>query len=456
MTIVAGGARGVSIPQGLEFDLFSGRLNGLGPVDFSVGDETEDSVVTLHEQAGDLSWHLVFTLPPDAAVLRVEGRVFNRTWAPIAYNAGFTVHGSGLAQVTPAGTWTGTSRFEEPSRELMPHQLDVWGVQFVPFSGSTICTAASEGGVLSLEEGFRFQATRHIKGKVFIQLEGGQTLEAPIDILPEVPFVSDMPGRVTAVAIRDEQGDTIFSWLGSSASELKPEPSNGPSLATQAESLFTGKDVTFALNHAEFDLRLRAPAKTLKAIAAMRENDFLEASRHLDEALLSNAEDHIVWLLKAMIARKSGEETDDLLNAHFLAPLEPLLRMESFLAQNLHTKEKSSLVTPLAENPDALVEGACFLYDLGQYDDLSRWADECLRHREVPMLRYLLADALLSNSPMSVDAASNISKAAATPVNPPYPWRATEKRVLTRLCERFPTDDRIRDLLALMNARAQI
>jgi hypothetical protein len=204
--------------------------------------------------------------------------------------------------------------------------------------------------------------------------------------------------------------------------------------------------------HHSFDLRTKHAATVLRAIAFIRAGNWVQAQRSLDDALTCGAENHLVWLLKAIVARKTGDETDDLLNGHFLAPLEPLFRVESFLAQNVQSREPSPLVAPIADNPEALIEGAAFLFQLGLFDDLSRWVDECLRHREVPMLRYFLAEALFARSPMSVDAASHLQRASQAPINPPYPWRQIEKTVLSRLALRVPNDARIQDLLELIKA----
>lgn len=447
LRFVQSGPRSVSLRSGFRFELSPERLNELGPVDFVLGEEDEASV-TLAEHVGDLSWHLLISLPPDAAVIRFEGRVFNRSWTPVPYNASFVCDELGLHLVS--GDWVGNSRFAD-SADLMPHQLDVWGVEVVP--GPADAVSVTNLGALRIGETLGFQATRPIQGKMFIQLETGQTLEAPIDVLPEAPFMAPLPGPVSAVAIRDENGETIFSWAsGQEAPETDVDVfSGGPSLAFAAHRMVeTG--LLPSLGKYEFDLRTKSAAKCLRAMSAVRIGDFEEGRRLLDDSLNSNAEDHLVWLLRAIVARKLGEETDDLLNAHYLAPLEPLLRMESFLAQNHQTKEASPLVAPLAESPDALVGGACFLYELGLWDELSRWIDECLRHREIPMLRYFLADALLASSPMSVDAANHIARAAQAPINPPYPWRPVEGFVLRRLHARFPQDTRLSDLVGLVAA----
>jgi len=457
MTFLAGGVRGVGLDQGIRFELTPERTNSLGPVDF-VADEDEDgsATVTLGEIHGDLSWHLILTMPPDSATVGIEGRVFNRSWHSVAYNAEFRYADAGIHFHCEPGGWIVSSagavqRFEL-ARHLMPQQLDVWGVMLIPAEGAV--DAVCPDGALSVGERFAFQATRPFKGEIFVLLDSGQTLEAPVEIDPAAAFGADLPGRVVGVSIRDEEGRTVLHWPASDISLPVPDERGVDleflSAAVEAESASETE-----LAHHAFDLRTRHAAHMLMAVSYIRAGNWAQAQRSLDDALSYGAENHLVWLIKAILARKEGSETDDLLNGHFLAPLEPLFRMESFLSQNVQTREPSPLIAPLADNPGALIEGAAFLFHLGLYDDLSRWVDECLRHREVPMLRYFLAEALLARSPMSVDAASHVQRAAQTPINPPYPGRPVEITVLRRLSERFPDEARIKDLLDLWASRSK-
>jgi hypothetical protein len=68
------------------------------------------------------------------------------------------------------------------------------------------------------------------------------------------------------------------------------------------------------------------------------------------------------------------------------------------------------------------------------------------------MLRYILADALLTDSRMEVEAAQFVQQAKDKPIAPPYPWRHYERKVLARLTARFPLDARIADLLRGLEA----
>lgn len=435
------GNRGVDLRQGIEFDIQPhGRQNRLGPVDVLFDESEEIARVTLAEIDGPLSWHLIYTLMPGSAVLRIEGRVFNRSLSSVPYNPSFSNLANGKVAVLSADgePWPDGARFAAP-RQLMPHQLHVWGVEMVPMSNPGERLAVSSAGTVTLEGNrLRFQATAPLQGKMYLLL-GDQTLAADIDVQPEVPFNADIPARPDQLAIEID-GSRILDW--------PREQFHFPAVIEQPVDL---REIDIReFDWLEFDLRSRPAVKVMRAREAFRAGDWEQAHAHLEDALLVNAEDHLVWLMKAIVARKTGEETEDLLNAHFLAPLEPLLRMESFLSQNHQEKEKSPLVAPIAENPDLLVEGAIFLYDLGLFEDLARWVDECLRHREVPMLRYILAATLFERADMHVDAANHLRRANETPINPPYPWRDVERRILGSLRDRHP-HPRLDELIALFD-----
>jgi tetratricopeptide (TPR) repeat protein len=186
---------------------------------------------------------------------------------------------------------------------------------------------------------------------------------------------------------------------------------------------------------------------------AASEGRYHDAHRDIEQALLFDAEDHLAWWSQAVLARLMGsdeEEAGVLLNAHYLAPLEPALRAESFLSQSaMMGKEPSSILRPLAESPEQFVEVACLLLDMGLYDQATRWIDEALRHGDLAMLRYLQAFAYLSASRMSVDAAEQVAAAGRLPFGPPLPWRDIEGVALRFLRDRFSADSTLASYLEL-------
>ncbi|HZH99182.1 MAG TPA: hypothetical protein VEX38_09445 [Fimbriimonadaceae bacterium] len=481
-----GGPRGVVLERGMEL-LVGENLNSLGPVEVQIAepeDAEEPAGLCFAELASGLplSYHVFYHLPPDTCVVSAEVRVFNRSLVVERYSAGLRIHqlrathhataavyydqghDSGLAVLFEEGEFVGadaSTLFRAQQQELVPGQLDVWRFSLTPFSGLSSVPSVGPGASIVLEtEAVRVQAHRRLTGaKLIVQTPNG-ALEAPADLYPERIFEASVAGlnATGAVLIDAERGESARSdrQAGGPTGLGTANLAGGRSAYESAVTLFdSGASPAVPCQQASRDLGFKGPAYQLLGFHALRSGAYVEAASSFENALLFNAEDHLAWWGKALAQRLHSNEEDpaspELPNAHFLAPLEPLLRAEAFLAQNNTDRAPNPLIKPLADSPDAMVEVGCWLYRLKLYEQLAKWVDEALRHREIPMLRYLLADALLSQSRMAVEAAEHVRAAAQAPVNPPYPWRATERLVLERLTERFPTDSRIRDLLSLMD-----
>lgn len=421
------GRRGVRLEGGIELSLDGReRLNSMGPVDFQVLDE-EDAVILGELSSGSgLSWHLRVSLAPNRASVQIGVRVANRTLEDVPYRGGLLVP-SGIHVVAEPGVLFGSFRNAQ-LEALSGRQVDNWMCELVP---SDLPRGIANGSaVSSVADGLHIEALEPMIGhKVAIQM-AGETLALVTDLYPEIVSHFDLDGVPDAVAILSPEGEVKHV-----------------SNATYDED-------AIRLRRRLLDGGGRGAGYVGLAQIACRKGSFEEASGHLDDALTFNGDDPLAWWLKAVVSRHLGklDERSELLNAHFVAPFEPALRAESFLSTGIETKEASALVRPLSESPDAMVEVAVLLAEVGLWEDLARWIDECLRHREIPMLRYVLADALLSDSRMEVEAAQHVRVAEDKPVTPPYPWRAYEIGVLRRLALRFPQDPRIRDLLAVAEA----
>jgi hypothetical protein len=138
-------------------------------------------------------------------------------------------------------------------------------------------------------------------------------------------------------------------------------------------------------------------------------------------------------------------------NAHYLAPLEPLLRAEAFLNQSPEMgPEPSPLVKPMQGRPEHLVEVAARWLETGRADQATRWIDESLRHVESPMLLYLQAYAFLRAGRMEVEIPNLLRRASAIGYQPPFPYREIELEALTALENRFPDDVLIAKFRRLM------
>lgn len=103
-------------------------------------------------------------------------------------------------------------------------------------------------------------------------------------------------------------------------------------------------------------------------------------------------------------------------------------------------KDPNPILLPLAENPENFIEVACLLIEMGVYGEATRWMDEAVRHKDLPMLRYLQAYCFLTGSRMAAEAAEQISNASRLGFSAPFPFRPVEKTALEALSARFPDD----------------
>ncbi len=470
-----GGRRGARLTAGIQLLLdVDDRPNDLGPVDYQIEEPPE--AIWIAESAGGtgLSFHLRIELPPERAELRLEARVLNRTRRPLPYNgalafdlgdaafdgrvayvasrrAGLRVASEALERGAFAEGRLVWSRFSKAGL-LGARQTDAWQAVLTPFSGFDGLPHVADD-VAAFHDAVRVQAqaTEPVSGaRLLLGLADGQTLEAPADLYPEHVLEIPLDGLASApvaLAIQAEGRDLLRAQAHAAeelpSGEAAPVGLDDPSVGTLDEA---------ALLRLAFSPAHRSLAHLERGHRALARGDHEEADLHLENALLYNGDDPLNWWAKAMARRHSAtdEEGPELPNAHYLAPLEPALRAEAFLAQSpAQGKEPNPLVAPLAEKPESLIEVAALLLEIGVYAQASRWIDEALRHRDLAMLRYLAAWALLVGSRMEAEAAFQIAAAARLPFDPPYPWREIEFRALRELRERFPDDARLKGYAAL-------
>jgi len=436
LRVEEGGKRGVRVVGGIELSLDGAeRLDAAGPVDVQwIEEETGEVAAVLGALAAGagISWHLRISLPADRAAIRLEAKIFNRTLQPVAYRGGLLIEpGMPVAYGAESGVFEGGPFRSATMTSLAPRQVDNWSCEIAPTELPQPCLAGD--AILSLEGGtLRISSLEPIFDAKIVLSSGGQSFETRSDLTPDAPLEFDVAHfpSVEHVAILDTDGVERLRW-------------------SRSDTL----DAEGRLRRQLLQADSRGAANVGLALLALAKGDRGKAGSYLDDALATNAEDHLVWWLKAALARNAGERSDEapeLLNAHFLAPLEPLLRVESFLAADTRTREPNPLVRSLAEDPDAATEVAVQLLEASLLEDLATWVDECLRHRDTPMLRYLLAFTLLTRSRMRAEAAQHVALAGKLALLPPYPWRATEIEALKGLAAAFPDDARLGELVALV------
>jgi hypothetical protein len=444
-----GGPRGVELRHGVEIALDGrSRPNSMGRVSFELdepGDEEDAAGVWCAETSlhGGLSVHWHFSLAPGEFALRIEVRVANRSYEARRYNGGLLIHGTDLALLPDSRfAFAHHCRFAGEAT-LGARQADVWRACLVPIEGGATHVASTVALRLA-PEGVRVQSVRPMPGgKLVLRTEDGRSLEAPADLDPERPLEIPLDGlKPSALALLDgDRREVLRTDVSPPIAAAVPNPGLSASVLENAKG-----ELESLLAHTA----LRGPAASGLSRQALRRGDFAEAGRLAEDALLYNGDDPLTWWQLAIAKRLAGDEDPTpLMNAHYLAPLEPLLRAEAFLAQGpAQGKEPNPLVTPLAHIPEDLVEVAAVLVDHGLADEAARWIDEALRHVDLAMLRYLMAFLLLRETRMEAEAANHVAAARRAQL-PPMPWRPIEHEAIRALAERFPQDERLARLISV-------
>jgi len=435
--LVDGGPRGAYLDLGARL-VYGGhdRLNGAGMVHYlpvEGADEGDPASVWIGEVCvgSPLSFNACWALPPDRAEIRLEWRTLNRSLRNAQYDPAIGL--SSPVHLSSPQPIVDGRRFRSAS-ELGPRQADTWRIVLTPtFGGASPDFVNSEAWV-SVNAGSVWIGTvcERLAHKLVLLTADGQTLEAAVDLYPE--HIQEIPlGGLSPVGLvlLDSDRQEILRWEGT-ASSTAPGASL-PALAPFDSSV----DSNVLLDQTSY-LPFRSAASTELARRAMVASEMAQAQEHLQDALNFNADDPLLWWELAVTERtlNPDEPPSALPNAHYLAPLEPVLRAESFLAQNHATHEPSPLLRSFG--PDDFLEVACLLLERGRNEDASRWLDEAIRHQDGAMLRILMADLLLSSSRMQTEAAAHVARASELAGQPPLPWRDFEIAALARVAAAFP------------------
>lgn len=283
--------------------------------------------------------------------------------------------------------------------------------------------------------------------RLLVQNTAGETFEMPINLYPEKLFEADLtgiPGTVLVAQLKDESNHIL-----STIPNHLPDP-----VHVQQTQPFEF-EISSSLSEPQLLSQLSNPLLRLPSLIELaahytESGDYQAADRCYEQALLYNGDDPLLWWAKAANKRLGGIDADapeklELLNAHFLSPLEPCLRGEAFLSMpQTHGKEKSPVLVPLSEVPEQFIEVACRLIEAKMYVDAGRFLDEALRHHSFAMLHYLAAALYLDKSSMKIEAADQLRLGNHASF-PPFSYRREEKWALNVLQKGFPLDKAFQD-----------
>jgi hypothetical protein len=463
------------------------RKGSLEKVDFLVeapkSDEDDGSIT--FAAFGSQSFEVRYLLEPKAASVRVEVKVQNRiqTLSPYFF-CGFDSCLEESAGIFPAGITSGmnpdhhiwftsergtflehyavmweTFFLKHADRDaiLGPRQADQYCFNILPTSYLKGESYVGEAGVAFLEQDNFSLCASHplVNHRLLIQNDRGECFESPFNAYPEVVSttnLSSIPGAVVAAKIVDESGNevavmTTEKWQvvpGFAAGEPAPRASYAAAFSPTPEADFRRAypltDVTkledHELNRLTSDFTLRVPAYLELAARATERGDYQRADTCYEHALLFNGDDPLAWWAKSVNRRignldDENAERTELLNAHYLSPLEPCLRAEAFLAQpRNHGKDPSPLLASFNDVPENFIEVACQLIQARFYEEAAYFIDEALRHQNLGMLHYLHAHLLSRKGGMDMEVASRVQMALKAKF-PPMPYRDLEREILT-------------------------
>lgn len=462
--LVGGGVRGVRGDFGIEFLAGAERRNSLGAVDFRVieaASETSKAAIMLFEMDAELSWHGVVTLPPDRAVIIVEQKIQNRSWYSNVSRSGLVIHETDAGGIHVEDEDLSLGWRDEGEYATMPkvgrlggRRIDEWRIELVPYSGigeyrcGNHAVSVGESG-----DALHLQSHSETAGyRVFLQIDG-QTLESNINQKVGAMVstsLRDLPGTIEAIALRDEVGKVVGQW---------PTPP-----IVEKRRLFEFPHDAFDLMLDQMDemgkaiertMGMEALTRELQAIGFVRTQQWEKADEAMEKFLAYHADDGLGWWLKASIKRERGRERDDedreLPNAHFLMPLEPLLKAEAFLNTPIaEGRELNLLLAPIADDPGIAAAVVEMYHRCWLRQGMARLCEELLRHRENAMIRYFLADAYLNNPRLEASAAEHVFAVDDLPIEPPLPVRIGDIRVIERLAKKFPESARLNQLVRLI------
>jgi hypothetical protein len=474
------------LPFGVVFSGCKGtRANSLGSTDSMLlhpqdeGDAAEVIVAEVHS-GSEISHQIRYILPPASNSFRMEVTVQNRSNKVVhGVHPSISVFGSNShfsdtlefckvgdlaftyvpgSLVAEAQELTPSVDFGSLSRTLgwmSPRQVDSFSISVYPLPAGMSPTYVGHEMVAELGSELKVCAgVPLLNHKLVVQTQTGDSFEMPVSIHPEKVLEVDLgtvPGHVFVSQVKSDLGVVVGTIpdcvLGREPIEINAElltPSSGTSSEINFSSLSDGAlELLLANAHHRVGALIEMASRFTLA------GDYEKADRTYEQALLYNGDDPLLWWAKAANKRLGGLDVDveeklELLNAHFLSPLEPCLRAEAFLGlPQTHGKERSTLLESLSEVPEMFIEVACQLIDARMYGDAMRFIDEALRHQSFAMLHYLAAALYCEKSQMVAEGVNHLHQGHRANY-PPYPYRLAEKWAISALVARFPDDSVLR------------
>lgn len=416
----------------------------------------EDSLWLFGLDRRGVSYHLRYRVLEDRPALAIEVRLLNRTYRHIAIQPYFSGEAIGssvgvksdglLCDIGP-----GMVRMDRALPFLEPRASVIFTAEFIPVAGVLEVIAATEEFCVGLGEE-SLVIGPEITGEGFqmhLRAGDGQTLAASANLRAGAPLrypFSQIGGRPKSLAIRDAAGNEMLACDFRDQVEL-PVREAGYNIPEDNEPLWALYQSQVAYRHV---------VAAMQSKKLFLSGDFENAGLYAEQELLYNGDQPLAWIEKGVASRHdvSGgdlepEDGGELANAHYLAPLEPLLRCEAFLRAS---GEAGSLLEPLRRCPELLLESACFYLERGLYQDAGLILQKGLELAPCRTMALLLAASYL-RSGLKMQAVELVWQSKGYEAEP-LPSHFIEWSAIAALAELVPGDDVLAELNRLRPAPA--
>ena len=275
------------------------------------------------------------------------------------------------------------------------------------------------------------------KCRILLGLADERTVETSCELVSQRVVeisVATLGAKVDKLALKSPDGKMLLSNESYSGTEHRKEFDTlvfDSAFQSLLDNRIEESERGFIL--ATSDLQTRAASWFSLGLLAMRQRNWQLAEANFSESLLFNGANSLAWWLRNWCLRKQNIANEsDLPNAHFLSPLEPCLRADSFFATN-----DAKLLEGFGNNHNHYLDVAEWLFYAGQWEELYALLNEAILRAPASIHHLLLAFAFLQIPNKEMATMEQITFATQCQ-NQVLPVRANELYAVKFLKQRFP------------------
>ena len=360
-------------------------------------------VLSATDWQGRTTWHAWLSLTENVAAVSVKFAVFNRGWGVTYVSPHISAWPASSTSITSVrhsaeqyaiGDAAGIvgSAFGYREWPLAPQSTAYLEARVLPTLLTDIDHFSQDAAASFSEETLTIAAAeRHVACRLVVgsSAEPERTFELNVDLDPQETTevtLSGLPIKIDRFRLRDSRSRTLLSNIDQPATE----PAEVKLIAPISFEPLLRDDT--ALASAERFPGAEHAAALARAFLLMQIEDWEGALDLLMDSTIFRGDNPIAWWAKAWCLRQtSNDAAADLANAHYLAPLDPILRADAFLAAPVESKPEA-LLDIWGMDPQPYLEFADLLSQCGQVEARARWLDEARRRVPCALFERLLAD----------------------------------------------------------------